>query len=155
MDKSKRHLLTVLKADPADVALRQKVLELTKVLEQFNRDGADASGAYIPNSFHFMGYNELMAFHAAAFDAANRACVELENLRARSQGQTYPRQGAPCEEGQAMMAKAARRAALYVRVSTDHQSVENQVRELKGRRTPRLDRYRGLPRRWHQRVQGT
>ena len=30
-----------------------------------------------------------------------------------------------------MMAKAARRAALYVRVSTDHQSVENQVRELK------------------------
>ena len=78
MDKSKRHLLTVLKADPADVALRQKVLELTKVLEQFNRDGADAFGAYIPNSFHFMSYNELMAFHAAAFDAANRACVELE-----------------------------------------------------------------------------
>ena len=30
-----------------------------------------------------------------------------------------------------MMAKAARRASLYVRVSTDHQSVENQVRELK------------------------
>jgi DNA invertase Pin-like site-specific DNA recombinase len=29
------------------------------------------------------------------------------------------------------MAKAAKRAALYVRVSTDHQSVENQVRELK------------------------
>jgi DNA invertase Pin-like site-specific DNA recombinase len=29
------------------------------------------------------------------------------------------------------MAKAARRAALYVRVSTDHQSVENQVRELR------------------------
>ena len=25
----------------------------------------------------------------------------------------------------------AKRAALYVRVSTDHQSVENQVRELK------------------------
>jgi DNA invertase Pin-like site-specific DNA recombinase len=29
------------------------------------------------------------------------------------------------------MAKVARRAALYVRVSTDHKSVENQVRELK------------------------
>jgi DNA invertase Pin-like site-specific DNA recombinase len=29
------------------------------------------------------------------------------------------------------MAKAMKRAALYVRVSTDHQSVENQVRELK------------------------
>jgi len=29
------------------------------------------------------------------------------------------------------MAKATKRAALYVRVSTDHQSVENQVRELK------------------------
>ena len=29
------------------------------------------------------------------------------------------------------MAKAAKRAALYVRVSTDHQSVENQVRELR------------------------
>src|SRR5262245_14134687 len=29
------------------------------------------------------------------------------------------------------MAKPAKRAALYVRVSTDHQSVENQVRELK------------------------
>jgi DNA invertase Pin-like site-specific DNA recombinase len=29
------------------------------------------------------------------------------------------------------MAKAARRPALYVRVSTDHQSVENQVRELR------------------------
>ena len=29
------------------------------------------------------------------------------------------------------MAKAAKRAARYVRVSTDHQSVENQVRELK------------------------
>jgi DNA invertase Pin-like site-specific DNA recombinase len=29
-----------------------------------------------------------------------------------------------------MMAKP-KRAALYVRVSTDHQSVENQVRELK------------------------
>jgi DNA invertase Pin-like site-specific DNA recombinase len=29
------------------------------------------------------------------------------------------------------MAKAVKRAALYVRVSTDHQSVENQVRELK------------------------
>jgi DNA invertase Pin-like site-specific DNA recombinase len=28
------------------------------------------------------------------------------------------------------MAKSAKRAALYVRVSTDHQSVENQVREL-------------------------
>jgi DNA invertase Pin-like site-specific DNA recombinase len=30
-----------------------------------------------------------------------------------------------------MMIKAAKRAGLYVRVSTDHQSVENQVRELK------------------------
>ena len=30
-----------------------------------------------------------------------------------------------------MMAKAPRRAALYVRVSTDHQSVENQIRELR------------------------
>ena len=30
-----------------------------------------------------------------------------------------------------MMAKASRRAALYVRVSTDHQSVENQIRELR------------------------
>lgn len=29
------------------------------------------------------------------------------------------------------MAKVAKRAALYVRVSTDHQSVENQIRELK------------------------
>jgi DNA invertase Pin-like site-specific DNA recombinase len=29
------------------------------------------------------------------------------------------------------MAKAAKRAALYVRVSTDHQTVENQIRELK------------------------
>jgi DNA invertase Pin-like site-specific DNA recombinase len=29
------------------------------------------------------------------------------------------------------MVKAAKRAALYVRVSTDHRSVENQVRELK------------------------
>jgi DNA invertase Pin-like site-specific DNA recombinase len=29
------------------------------------------------------------------------------------------------------MSKAIRRAALYVRVSTDHQSVENQVRELR------------------------
>ena len=29
------------------------------------------------------------------------------------------------------MAKAIKRAALYVRVSTDHQSVENQVRELR------------------------
>jgi len=29
------------------------------------------------------------------------------------------------------MAKATKRAALYVRVSTDHQSVENQVRQLK------------------------
>ena len=28
------------------------------------------------------------------------------------------------------MAKAIKRAALYVRVSTDHQSVENQIREL-------------------------
>jgi DNA invertase Pin-like site-specific DNA recombinase len=28
------------------------------------------------------------------------------------------------------MAKAAKRAALYVRVSTDHQSVENQAPEL-------------------------
>src|SRR5262245_26784872 len=28
------------------------------------------------------------------------------------------------------MAKSAKRAALYVRVSTDHQSVENQIREL-------------------------
>lgn len=28
------------------------------------------------------------------------------------------------------MPKAAKRAALYVRVSTDHQTVENQVREL-------------------------
>ena len=30
-----------------------------------------------------------------------------------------------------MMTKAAKRTALYVRVSTDHQSVENQVRQLK------------------------
>src|SRR5262252_4209643 len=29
------------------------------------------------------------------------------------------------------MAKAAKRAALYVRVSTDHQTVENQVVELR------------------------
>ena len=29
------------------------------------------------------------------------------------------------------MAKPAKRAALYVRVSTDHQSVENQIRELR------------------------
>ena len=29
------------------------------------------------------------------------------------------------------MTGKARRVALYVRVSTDHQSVENQVRELK------------------------
>ena len=29
------------------------------------------------------------------------------------------------------MAKAIKRAALYVRVSTDHQSVENQIRELR------------------------
>lgn len=29
------------------------------------------------------------------------------------------------------MTKAGKRAALYVRVSTDHQSVENQVRELR------------------------
>src|SRR5262245_15102701 len=29
------------------------------------------------------------------------------------------------------MAKKAKRAALYVRVSTDHQSVENQIRELR------------------------
>jgi len=29
------------------------------------------------------------------------------------------------------MAKGIKRAALYVRVSTDHQSVENQVRELR------------------------
>ena len=29
------------------------------------------------------------------------------------------------------MSKTEKRAALYVRVSTDHQSVENQVRELK------------------------
>jgi DNA invertase Pin-like site-specific DNA recombinase len=29
------------------------------------------------------------------------------------------------------MQKLAKRAALYVRVSTDHQSVENQIRELK------------------------
>ena len=29
------------------------------------------------------------------------------------------------------MAKAAQRAALYVRVSTDHQSVDNQIRELR------------------------
>src|SRR5262245_41890679 len=28
------------------------------------------------------------------------------------------------------MAKAAKRAALYVRVSTDHQSVDNQIQEL-------------------------
>src|SRR5215467_13763628 len=28
------------------------------------------------------------------------------------------------------MARPAKRAALYVRVSTDHQSVENQIREL-------------------------
>src|SRR5262249_55647567 len=32
------------------------------------------------------------------------------------------------EEG--FMAKPAKRAALYVRVSTDHQSVDNQIREL-------------------------
>jgi DNA invertase Pin-like site-specific DNA recombinase len=30
-----------------------------------------------------------------------------------------------------IMAKAAKRAALYVRVSTDHQTVENQVSELR------------------------
>ena len=29
------------------------------------------------------------------------------------------------------MAKGIKRAALYVRVSTDHQSVENQIRELR------------------------
>jgi DNA invertase Pin-like site-specific DNA recombinase len=29
------------------------------------------------------------------------------------------------------MSKAMKRAALYVRVSTDHQSVENQIRELR------------------------
>jgi DNA invertase Pin-like site-specific DNA recombinase len=29
------------------------------------------------------------------------------------------------------MSKAAKRAALYVRVSTDHQTVENQVVELR------------------------
>ena len=29
------------------------------------------------------------------------------------------------------MSKAIKRAALYVRVSTDHQSVENQIRELR------------------------
>ena len=29
------------------------------------------------------------------------------------------------------MAKGIKRAALYVRVSTEHQSVENQIRELK------------------------
>jgi DNA invertase Pin-like site-specific DNA recombinase len=29
------------------------------------------------------------------------------------------------------MAKEIKRAALYVRVSTDHQSVENQIRELR------------------------
>src|SRR5689334_5764976 len=29
------------------------------------------------------------------------------------------------------MSRALKRAALYVRVSTDHQSVENQVRELR------------------------
>ena len=29
------------------------------------------------------------------------------------------------------MAKGTKRAALYVRVSTDHQSVENQIRELR------------------------
>src|SRR5215831_17343827 len=33
--------------------------------------------------------------------------------------------------GSAHMAKAAKRAALYVRVSTDHQTVENQVVELR------------------------
>src|SRR5262245_45785276 len=35
----------------------------------------------------------------------------------------------PEGEGTAMMAKP-KRAALYARVSTDHQSVENQIREL-------------------------
>jgi DNA invertase Pin-like site-specific DNA recombinase len=29
------------------------------------------------------------------------------------------------------MAKGIKRTALYVRVSTDHQSVENQIRELR------------------------
>jgi len=29
------------------------------------------------------------------------------------------------------MAKGIKRSALYVRVSTDHQSVENQIRELR------------------------
>jgi DNA invertase Pin-like site-specific DNA recombinase len=32
---------------------------------------------------------------------------------------------------EALMSKAAKRAALYVRVSTDHQTVENQVSELR------------------------
>ena len=33
--------------------------------------------------------------------------------------------------GNTTMAKTAKRAALYVRVSTDHQSVENQIQELR------------------------
>ena len=33
--------------------------------------------------------------------------------------------------GNFIMAKTAKRAALYVRVSTDHQTVENQVSELR------------------------
>jgi DNA invertase Pin-like site-specific DNA recombinase len=33
--------------------------------------------------------------------------------------------------GNTTMAKAAKRAALYVRVSTDHQSVENQIQQLR------------------------
>jgi DNA invertase Pin-like site-specific DNA recombinase len=52
------------------------------------------------------------------------------------------------------MSKTIKRAALYVRVSTDHQSVENQIRELR-QVAERRPGGRGLPRCRHQRRQGT
>src|SRR5262245_65741886 len=94
---------------------------------------------------------------AAAAHASDQESIHKPRRKAPKY--TRPRSVCICcgtTQGGSTMANGIKRAALHVRVLTEHQSVENQVRELSQVAEHRgWKRGRGLSRCWHQRRRGT